>query len=440
MRLLPLQQERPSDFEDGEWIEKPGFPPTDGTWLHLTPSGLPEFEFEEGHDKTKNEPPFRLTIGTHEDAHIRVDDPRIPRRHCMVFKEGSHWYVEALSAAGDVYHGDRRLERGSPSIVTSGDVFSLLRPPTPLAYRIEFDTADNWYLELQSEKDFPNKWPSKMPGHPSESPPAPEELKRLAWQTDQMRRRSEEDQVRVADWAAFSQYVKRHYHKYGIEAKPWRGSVGPPVPRPPEMGPRGYPDWIAGLVADEHLPAYVEREYPFRENLELSGRTCAPSLVPRAPLPIGHVSTWGQSEAGRFKSGGAGVMAGDTTLYAAAMAHGLGHGLGRDAPADSAPSQVAPAATTAVAAPVNQDEPAGPSLALPALQVSFREWLIGMEDAQFVVQYHDPIAAQFDSLGQLADLYVRGGELDDAFFNVVGIKKLGHKRVFQKWFRESLSE
>merc|ERR1719191_404275 len=121
-----------------------------------------------------------------------------------------------------------------------------------MAYRVEIDQADNWYLDLQSEKDYPNRWPSKMPGHPSESPPAPEELKRLAWQTDQMRRRSEEDQVRVADWAAFSQYVKRHYYKYGIECKPWIGSNRPIDPKPPPYPARAYPSWIADIVGKEH--------------------------------------------------------------------------------------------------------------------------------------------------------------------------------------------
>eukprot|EP00425_Heterocapsa_triquetra_P036921 CAMPEP_0195082536 /NCGR_PEP_ID=MMETSP0448-20130528/23703_1 /TAXON_ID=66468 /ORGANISM="Heterocapsa triquestra, Strain CCMP 448" /LENGTH=54 /DNA_ID=CAMNT_0040115657 /DNA_START=47 /DNA_END=208 /DNA_ORIENTATION=+ len=54
-----------------------------------------------------------------------------------------------------------------------------------------------------------------------------------------------------------------------------------------------------------------------------------------------------------------------------------------------------------------------------------------MEDSPFVIPYHDTIAAQFDSLGQLVDLYVRDGMLDSRFFEAVGITKLGHKRIFQ---------
>lgn len=443
MRLLPAGQPRPSDFEDGEWLEKPGFPPVDGTWLHPTPLSLPEFEFEEGHDKTKNEPPYRLVIGTHEDAQVRLDNPCIPRRHCMVFKEGRDWFLEALSNVQGIWLGKTRLERGLPAQLHNGATFSLLQPPTDWTYRIEFDDADNWYLDLNSNKDYPNRWPAKMPGHPSESPPAPEELKRLAWQTDQMRRRSEEDQVRVADWAAFSQYVKKHYHKYGIYAKPWRGSVGPPLPRPALPGPRPYPRWIAALIAEERGLPHVKCKYPFREALELSGFECAQPLTPRAALPNGPVSSWGEANQDDFLSGGTSVMVGDGTLYEAAMRQSLALSGKKASNADdikSSPrscSELTPA-TKASAKPKKTLRK--PSPWPPHLKVSFREWLTSMEDAPFVVQYHDAIAAQFDSLGQIADLYVHNNALHEHFFDVVGIRKLGHKRIFEKWFRDHPSQ
>lgn len=474
MRLLPLGQEHPSDFEDGEWLEKPGFPPSEGSWLRPTPGALPEFDFEEGHEKTRNEPPYRLTIGTHPDAQIRVDDARIPRRHCMVFKEGHHWYLESLSAVQAVWLGTVPLEQGLRARLQSGDVLSLLPPPTAFSYRILFDEADNWYLDPDATKDFPNKWPAKMPGHATESPPAPEELKRLAWETDQMRRRSEEDQVRVADWAAFSQYVKKKYHKYGIYAKPWRGDLGPPVPRPPPPGPRPYPAWVAELLATERIPPHVQGECPFKEGLRLSGAAPAAPLTPRAALPEGPTSAWGEAQADRFKSGGSGVMKGDPSVYEAAMeltkSSGIAsEGLFSDAAGGQAPGAVVRSgaawgagatkaaaevergnATAAPGQPAIEDSPAGVSAAA-ALQVSFRDWLSSMEDAPFLLQYHDQVAAHFDSLSQVAELYFRpqqydrpkgrmseGGvpELDERFFEVVGITKLGHKRVLQKWFRD----
>lgn len=451
MRLLAVGQ-RPADFEEEGWIEKPGFPEVHGTWLHPLLEGLPQFEFEEGHEKTRNEPPFRLTIGTHEDAQMRLDHPAIPRRHCMIFKENRDWFVESLNPSQGIWLGEQQLELGVPARLRNGDHFSLLPPPTDMTYEIRFDDADNWYIDLQSDKEFPNKWPAKMPGHPTESPPAPEELKRLAWQTDQMRRRSEEDRVRVADWAAFAQYVKKHYHKYGIFAKPWKGSIGPPLQRPPPTGPRALPPWIADIVAREQLPPHVEREYPFRDLLELSGRASPSPTKAHAPLPLGPVSTWGAGDAHHFRSGGTGVMVGDSTVYAAMQklsrqerdrtAWGDGQPLqqeqstehtGKFAPADEVTArhngsgQVAAEATASPSGKVN---------ARPLPKVTFREWLLGMEDSQFVAQYHDSIAAHFDSLEHLVDLYVSKGHLDDGFFQVAGIRKLGHKRIFQKWFRD----
>ncbi|CAE7793986.1 unnamed protein product [Symbiodinium necroappetens] len=208
----------PTAESSADWCEKPGFPSHEGSWIRATTHGLPEYWYQEGHEKTRNGPPPRISIGAHEDAHIRVDDSRVASRHCMVFKEGRHWFVEGVSTRRPTNLGDTVLEPGVAYQLSSGDVFSLDGPARALQYLAEFDDADNWYLDTTSDNDFPNRWPAKMPGHPTEAPPAPEELKRLAWQTDQMRRRSEEEQVLVADWAAFSQYVKKHYHKYGLSA------------------------------------------------------------------------------------------------------------------------------------------------------------------------------------------------------------------------------
>merc|ERR1712187_413004 len=69
---------------------------------------------------------------------------------------------------------------------------------------------------------------------------------------------------------------------------------------------------------------YVKREYPFKAALALSGHSVAQPLTPRAPLPDGPVSKWGDCRSDCFKSGGTGVMIGDKTLYEAAMAHNFG--------------------------------------------------------------------------------------------------------------------
>ncbi|CAE7723260.1 ade6 [Symbiodinium sp. CCMP2592] len=243
----------PTAESSADWCEKPGFPSHEGSWIRGTAHGLPEYWYQEGHEKTRNGPPPRISIGTHEDAHVKVDDSRVASRHCMVFKEGRNWFLEGVSTKRPINLGDTMLEPGVAYQLSSGDVFSLDGPAHALRYLVEFDDADNWYLDTTSDNDFPNRWPAKMPGHPTEAPPAPEELKRLAWQTDQMRRRSEEEQVLVADWAAFSQYVKKHYHKYGIFAEPWQGSLGPVPPRPPKpvnkrMSERAFPALTPGQL------------------------------------------------------------------------------------------------------------------------------------------------------------------------------------------------
>merc|ERR1712232_771687 len=48
--------------------------------------------------------------------------------------------------------------------------------------------------------------------------------------------------------------------------------------------------------------------------------------------------------------------------------------------------------------------------------MSIKEWLAAMDDSGFLVQYHDGIVAKLDSLEQIVDVYVKGGELDKKFF------------------------
>lgn len=70
--------------------------------------------------------------------------------------------------------------------------------------------------------------------------------------------------------------------------------------------------------------------------------------------------------------------------------------------------------------------------------LSIKDWLQSMDDSGFLVQYRDGIAAKLDSLEQIVDIYVKSsGEVDPQFFVDVGVKKLGHKRLFEKWFRDN---
>lgn len=49
----------------------------------------------------------------------------------------------------------------------------------------------------------------------------PQGLRRLAWESDKWRRKSEEDSVRISEWAAFAQHARQTFREHGIEAKPW---------------------------------------------------------------------------------------------------------------------------------------------------------------------------------------------------------------------------
>merc|ERR1711933_57198 len=83
----------------------------------------------------------------------------------------------------------------------------------------------------------------------------------------------------------------------------------------------------------------------------------------------------------------------------------------------------------------------------PLLPTSIEAWLREMDDLGFLAPYHDIIAGHFDSPAQVIDVYARpceGGDgqlayLDPRFFEEMRITKLGHRRLFEKWFAERLA-
>merc|ERR1712150_37938 len=232
----------------------------------------------------------------------------------------------------------------------------------------------------------------------------PDELKRLAWQTDQMRRRSEEDQVRVADWAAFLQYVKRHYLKFGIECKPWVDVKRPLDTKPPPIDPRPYPSWIADIVAKERMLPGIsqDRILPFASSLKLSGKQVAKQISFQGIPPIVkalHADTEG---AMKGKSDGAPIKG---------KARGKGKADIHEAQRKAKMEEV--------------------------LQWSFKTWLEILDESRYLMQYHDDIAENFDTIKQILELYFRNGEIQKEFFEDVGIKKVGHRRIFEKWFTDT---
>lgn len=103
--------------------------------------------------------------------------------------------------------------------------------------------------------------------------------------------------------------------------------------------------------------------------------------------------------------------------------------------------------------PVNAHSAAAPSTGRGAdlgasagsLPTSVEAWLREMDDLGFLATYHDAIAGHFDSVAQVVDVYAddgtggRGGVVGVAvprFLDDMGIRKLGHRRLFEKWFAE----
>lgn len=83
------------------------------------------------------------------------------------------------------------------------------------------------------------------------------------------------------------------------------------------------------------------------------------------------------------------------------------------------------------------------SWAQARLPTSIEAWLREMDDLGFLAPYHDAIAGHFDSPAQVVDLYARPGlhgraTLDPKFLTEMGIMKVGHRRLFEKWFSERI--
>lgn len=434
MKVLPAEATEGSPWDDGSWFEKPGYPVYEGSWIHPSQLGhdVPEFEFEEGNDQVRNDPPPVFYVGGGEDCHIRLTAEWVPAKAaCRLCKEGGRWLIEALLPSVAVRLGGEALYVGVKVALRSGDVFSLERLPGKLALRLIIQEEDNWYLNEQTDKDFPNKYPGRFPWRSSlaDAPEAPEELKRLAWQTDQMRKRSEEDQVRVSDWASFSQYVKKIYYKHGIECTSWAETGrGRPVDAPPPVrASRALPAWIASVVARERqLPGMSpERLLPFAKCLHASGLEVAPQMDFRGQGPpdcqdlyeVPFVS--GPATFGEGSPPGANIPAALSPPPPLAAPS-------RHSPEPSLPAE---SVRTDSAADVHKDN--------PSLNKSFKEWLQGMDESLFLLQYHDRLAADFDSVAQVVSIYFRDRAVSKAFFEDVGIKKLGHRRIFEKWFKEN---
>mmetsp|Transcript_11279 Transcript_11279/g.25690 ORF Transcript_11279/g.25690 Transcript_11279/m.25690 type:complete len:407 (-) Transcript_11279:13-1233(-) len=404
MILLPLGKEETSSKADSEWHHQPGYPKIRGTSLHPPVAGgrLPEFVYEGDTSQCDAAPVFYLGSGSH--CHIQVDAALgVAERSCRIWKELQAWFIEAVyqpslsTGVGIVHHGTSRLEVGCFVQLNDDDVIHLSTPPTRLGFRIQLRTVSTSVPASHFTNRYPNKPP--LPSSASKAPPAPEALRRLAWQTDQMRKRSEENMVHVSDWSSFSQYVKKYYFEHGITCISWEEEGRKkPIDAPlPLLQPAAYPSWITELLLQEEPVAGVDRPLPCAASLRLSGMLPAERLTRQAAKP--------QQP----------PLAAATPSFCMPSNGGCTDGVG-----------------SAMAQKPNLQSP----VKNRHLQLPFKDWLQAMDSSNFLMQYHDTLVANYDSLEQVHDLYVKHGAIESAFFDDVRVVKLGHRRIMEKWFRD----
>jgi len=79
------------------------------------------------------------------------------------------------------------------------------------------------------------------------------------------------------------------------------------------------------------------------------------------------------------------------------------------------------------------------------VDASLEEWLHSIDGRGVLCEYHIAIADSYDSTTQILDLYTRVREdfskewVGNEFFEDIGIAKIGHRKLFSKWFNDSLT-
>merc|ERR1712224_2794 len=92
-----------------------------------------------------------------------------------------------------------------------------------------------------------------------------------------------------------------------------------------------------------------------------------------------------------------------------------------------------PAAVSMYSFPV----PAAPRSEMPGNTDSLEEWLSGVDDEGHLMRYLDALHERFKSPSDIIHTYgCSQGRLDPRFFCDVGVQRLGHRRLFEAWFRD----
>lgn len=79
--------------------------------------------------------------------------------------------------------------------------------------------------------------------------------------------------------------------------------------------------------------------------------------------------------------------------------------------------------------------------------MDLKEWIRSVDNGKgFLLRYEKHLLDNYDTLDQIIELYVQGHSSDEslrihpALFDDLGIEKIGHRRLFEKWFRDRLTD
>ncbi|CAE8710057.1 unnamed protein product [Polarella glacialis] len=76
-----------------------------------------------------------------------------------------------------------------------------------------------------------------------------------------------------------------------------------------------------------------------------------------------------------------------------------------------------------------------------SLAQPLHDWLLELDSVGFLMDYHSSLKQRhFSCPAEVAKAYAQGGRLDDRFFRDLSVRKLGHRRLFEKWCRGLVSE
>merc|ERR1712032_118047 len=75
---------------------------------------------------------------------------------------------------------------------------------------------------------------------------------------------------------------------------------------------------------------------------------------------------------------------------------------------------------------------------------SVQKWLSVVDECGMLVQYADALIKNFQSVEQIVTAYAKvsadgSTSVEPRFFDDLHIKKLGHKRMFERWFARRTS-